>query len=209
MANARDLSILAQGASTAGVLSGGYGGTSLSSVGSAGNVLFTTNGTAWSSTAKIVQGTAVATSGTSVAFTNLPSWVKRITFQFTGISTNGASGSVIQLGTGGTPTWTTSGYIGATSASYNTTASNASVYASGIIISIGFNTNHTLSGSCVITNFSGNTWVASLSFGRSDTAGGMTGGGYITLSAPMTAIRIATINGTDVFDAGSVSILYE
>lgn len=210
MANARNLSTLAQGASTAGILAGTYGGTGASlSPTTAGNTIFTTDGTNWSSTQKIVQGTSVSASGTSVSFTGMPSWVKRITFQFTGISTNGTSGSVIQLGTGATPTWTTSGYIGATSASYNVTNSNATAYTTGFIVSLGFNIAHTLSGSVTITNFSGNIWVASLSFGRSDTAGAMTGGGYITLGAPMTAIRIVTINGTDAFDAGSVNILYE
>jgi len=42
----RNLSILAEGASSSGVLGAAYGGTGLSSVGTAGNVL-TSNGSAW------------------------------------------------------------------------------------------------------------------------------------------------------------------
>jgi len=48
----------------------------------------------------IVSGTAVAsTSGTSIDFTSIPSWVKRITVMFNGVSTNGSSNLLVQLGT--------------------------------------------------------------------------------------------------------------
>ena len=50
----------------------------------------------------IVSGTAVAsTSGTSIDFTGIPSWVKRITVMFSGVSTNGSSALQVQLGTSG------------------------------------------------------------------------------------------------------------
>ena len=58
----------------------------------------------------LTSGTAVAsTSGTSIDFTGLPSWVKRITVIFNGVSLSGSSNLLIQLGTGST-TYTTSGY---------------------------------------------------------------------------------------------------
>ena len=58
----------------------------------------------------ITAGTAVAsTSGTSIDFTSIPSWVKRITLMFSGVSTTSTSNVQIQIGTGGTPT--TSGYF--------------------------------------------------------------------------------------------------
>ena len=45
----------------------------------------------------ITAGTAVAsTSGTSIDFTGIPSWVKRITVMFNGVSTNGTSNIQIQ-----------------------------------------------------------------------------------------------------------------
>jgi len=95
MTISRNISVLAQGASSSGILAGGYGGLGASiSPTAAGNVLFTTNGTAWSSTAKIVQGTSVSASGTSVDFTSIPSWVKRITIMLQGVST-ASTGSVI------------------------------------------------------------------------------------------------------------------
>jgi hypothetical protein len=66
MANARNLSTMAQGASTAGILSGTYGGTGANlTPTTAGNVLFTADGSVWSSTQKIVRSTAITTTTTS------------------------------------------------------------------------------------------------------------------------------------------------
>jgi hypothetical protein len=50
----------------------------------------------------ITSGTAVAsTSGTSIDFTSIPLWVKRITVMFAGVSTNGTSPFLVQLGDAG------------------------------------------------------------------------------------------------------------
>ena len=55
----------------------------------------------------IVSGTAQAsTSGTSIDFTGIPSWVKRITVMLKGVSTSATSQPIIQLGSS---TFTTSG----------------------------------------------------------------------------------------------------
>ena len=60
----------------------------------------------------ITSGTAVAsTSGTSIDFTSIPSWVKKITVIFNQVSVSGTSSTLIQLGTGST-TYTTTGYVG-------------------------------------------------------------------------------------------------
>jgi hypothetical protein len=64
-------------------------------------------------------------------------------------------------------------------------------------------------GNCVITNISGNTWVASCVGGYSDQAATWHGGGSVTLSGTLDRIRLTTVNGTDTFDAGSVNIIYE
>lgn len=187
-------------------------GGGLTSPTTAGNVLLTTNGSVWSSQPKIDGTTAaVAVSGSAdMGFAPFPSWTKRITFQFTGISTNGTSGCFIQLGTAPDylPTWKTSGYIGAMAAIYNTTASNAGTFSSGFTIGLGFAATATLSGMATITKFEGNTWVANMSYGRSEAPGAMTGGGYVTLSDTLVAVRIIC-GGTNTFDAGSVSVLYE
>ena len=41
-----------------------------------------------------------STSGTSIDFTSIPSWVKRITVMFNGVSTNGSNNLLIQIGLG-------------------------------------------------------------------------------------------------------------
>ncbi len=56
----------------------------------------------------ITSGTAVAsTSGTSIDFTGIPSWVKRVTILFKGVSISSTSQFLIQLGSGSTQNWPT------------------------------------------------------------------------------------------------------
>ena len=148
--------------------------------------------------------TAVAsTSGTSIDFTGLPAWVKRITVMFTGVSTSGTSFTQIQLGTGST-TYTTTGYLGG---AYN---GGGSVFSTGMLFSQGGAAADIRYGMPIITNITGNTWVVSGSTGLGNgTGGGSVFGGSIALAAALTAVRITTVNGTDTFDAGSINILYE
>jgi hypothetical protein len=158
----------------------------------------------------ITSGTAVAsTSGTSIDFTGIPSWVKRITVMFSGVSTSGTSSVQVQLGTGAGPTFTTSGYLGASMAvaSGSGTAGEQNgtglrIYANTVATSI----NH---GNIIISNLTGNTWSLSSVLGQSDGVRVSWAGGSIALAAALTAIRITTVNGTDTFDAGAVNILYE
>lgn len=149
----------------------------------------------------IQSGTAVnSTSGTSISFTSIPSWVKRITVQLNGVSTNGTSFLIIQLGTGATPTYTTTGYV---------SGSNSTTTTVGLLAHSGGSAADVRLGSCVLTNFGNNIWNSSASGGFSNGAGTSTAGGYISLGATLTAIRLTTVNGTDAFDAGSINILYE
>jgi hypothetical protein len=146
--------------------------------------------------------TAVAsTSGTSIDFTGIPAGVKRITVMFSGVSTNGTSIPVIQLGS---TTVTTTGYTGA--GNTNGTVANGTV---GILLSGDNAATYVRYGSAVLTNITGNTWVGSAYFGLSDSARVTGGGGAIALSGTLDRIRITTVNGTDTFDAGSINILYE
>ena len=153
----------------------------------------------------ITSGTAVAsTSGTSIDFTALPSWVKRITVIFNEVSGNATSQMLIQLGTGST-SYANTGYI-ATSAQIAST-SNAVSSTAGYIVYRDVAT-YAVSGHMVLTNISSNIWISSHS-GKSNTDRSVVGGGSVTLGAALTAVRITTVNGTDTFDAGSINILYE
>lgn len=156
-------------------------------------------------TQPLTSGTAVAsTSGTSVDFTGIPSWVKRVTVLCSGISKSGTANFLFQLGdSGGIET---TGYTGGNFSA----SSGAILYASP---TNGFQTlgdaagSVLVYGSIVFTNISGNTWIASgLFFGN--TYNTQIAGEKI-LSAVLDRIRVTTTNGTDTFDAGIINILYE
>ena len=119
MANARNLSTLAQGASTAGILGGTYGGTGASlSPTTAGNTIFSTDGTNWSSTQKIVRPTLLsgaatsftaAITGTTMTVTAVGSGTVAVGQQITGTGvTAGTVITALGTGTGGTGTYTVS-----------------------------------------------------------------------------------------------------
>ena len=157
----------------------------------------------------LTSGTAAAsTSGTSIDFTGIPSWVKRITVMFNGVSTNGTSHVLVQIGTGGVPT--TTGYSSASSF-VNITSSVAGGITStaGFIVFYGSAT-YISGGNFTITNVSGNIWTFAGIIANLTTAsytGQSAGSG--SLSGTLNMVRITTVNGTDTFDAGSINILYE
>jgi hypothetical protein len=151
-----------------------------------------------------VAGTAVAsTSGTSIDFTGIPSWVKRVTVVGTQVSTNGASSFLIQLGdSGGVET---SGYESGMFGNVNQTNTSSA----GVVLLQSANSGaDNYSFSIVFNLESVNKWVATGTTVRN--------GGAVffvcsfkSLSATLDRVRITTVNGTDAFDAGSINILYE
>ena len=155
-------------------------------------------------------GTAVAsTSGTSVDFTSIPSWVKRVTVMFNGFSTNGSSNYLVQLGDAGGIEAT--GYLGA--GAYIASAAVAST-----AFTTGFGIQNGAGGAAAIThgamiisqqNSATNTWTAIGNFCNSDTARTLYMAGVKSLSDVLTQVRVTTVNGTDTFDAGSINIIYE
>jgi len=155
----------------------------------------------------LVSGTSQAsTSGTSIDFTGIPSWVKRITIMFNGVSTNGTSIKQIQLGdSGGVET---TGYLGAGVQLTDATSVNAATITTGFGIRSALAAD-TLNGAVVITNLTSNTWVAQGALTDSSRGAGYLVGGAKALSATLDRVRITTVNGTDAFDAGSINILYE
>jgi hypothetical protein len=157
---------------------------------------------------KIVSGTAVAsTSGTSIDFTGIPSWVKRVTVMMNGVSTNGGSNIQIQVGNG---SFSTSGYTGAGSFAANTNSTGASNLSTGFAVSISVGAGNTYNGSGTICLIGSNTWVYNSVFARGDSAVTYFSGGVSpALSGTLDRVRITTVNGTDTFDAGSINILYE
>ena len=151
----------------------------------------------------LTSGTAVAsTSGTSIDFTGIPSWVKLLTIMFQGVSSNGSSNFLVQIGAGSV---TSSGYLGAGSNSAIGTVN----FTAGFGTNLPNSTSSVTHGALTLFNLNSNSWVASGTFARSDAAGNGTTTGSITLGGTLDRVRITTVNGTDTFDAGTINILYE
>ena len=151
----------------------------------------------------ITSGTAVAsTSGTSIDF-SIPSWVKRITVMFSGVSTSGTSDILIQLGSGSV---TTTGYV-STSTGFIGTGGSTRSSTAGLIVA-NDSASYITSGNIVITNITSFSWTNS-GVGKVAATASFVCGGAITLSGTLDRVRITTVNGTDTFDAGTINIIYE
>lgn len=148
-----------------------------------------------------------STSGTSIDFTSIPSWVKRITVMFNGVSTNGASKILVQLGDAGGIE--TSGYLG--SVAFADLSSAASNFSSGFIVDDGTNSLAVRQGVVVLSlvNAATFSWACFGNVARSDTAAISVFAGAKSLSETLTQVRVTTVNGTDAFDAGTINIIYE
>ena len=150
----------------------------------------------------LVSGTAVSASGTSVDFTGIPATAKRITVMFSGVSTNGTSNYLIQLGdAGGVETTGYSSRATSISAQANTTA--------GFIITQSQAAVDLVSGNIVICTLGGNVWVSGGNISNIGQNAILMSAGTKTLSDTLTQVRITTVNGTDTFDAGTINIMWE
>jgi len=154
----------------------------------------------------VLLGTEVATtSGTSIDFTGIPSWVTQIEINFVGVSTNGTSAVIVQIGDpGGIET---SGYLGAASGVVSGGTASAN-FTSGYGVVEASAATSVLHGTVALTleNASNFTWVARSVMGRSDAALTHQGGGSKSTSAALDRVRITTAGGTDTFDAGKINI---
>lgn len=150
--------------------------------------------------------TAVAsTSGTSIDFTSIPSWVKRITVMFNSISTNGTSPCIIQLGSGSIDA---SSYV-SSGTFYNGSTGNSQTATTGLLAMHNHSSSENYSGIATICLVGSNVWVHSAGLCRHGSGGQIQNSGTKTLSGALDRIRITMVNGTDAFDAGSINVMYE
>jgi len=151
-----------------------------------------------------VLSTAVAsTSGTSIDFTSIPSWVTRITVMFAGVSLSGSDNIFVQIGSGSI---TSSGY-NSYGMSFGNSSGAGTASTAAFIVRMTAATD-TISGQMIITNQTGNTWVSSHNFGSSTNTNACFGAGSVALSGTLDRVRV-TVSGTNTFDAGSINIMYE
>ena len=152
----------------------------------------------------LIQGTSQAsTSGTAITFTGIPSWAKRITIIFNGMSTTGTSNPMIQIGSGSVDTSST--YTGGATIN-NQLVSNTT----GFLLTRVTSASDLFYGQAVLCLVSSNIWVISgQSIQTAQVQGISNYAGSKSLSGALDRIRITTANGTDTFDAGSINIQYE
>jgi len=149
-----------------------------------------------------------STSGTSIDFTGIPSWVTRITVMLVGVSTNGTSNPLIQIGdSGGIET---TGYLGASGfiGPTNTTSTANYTIGFGLVVGAAANVMHGII-KLNIQDASTNAVVCSGTVALSSAAYTVHTAGSKSLSATLDRVRITTVNGTDTFDAGSINIIYD
>jgi len=157
--------------------------------------------------APIVSGTAITlTNQTAPDFTNIPSWVKRITIVLNGVSANATGAWLLQIGDAGG--YETSGYAG-------TVDSWAASPNAALWPGTGFRLNQSTTTAATVTNaiatlvlLGSNTWVFQYVGGNTNAAALNLSAGAKTLSDTLTQIRLY-VDGTIQFDAGTINILYE
>jgi len=163
--------------------------------------------------APLVSGTSVApTSGTSVDFTGIPSWVRRVTVMLAGVTTSGTSPIIIQIGAG---SFASTLYVGtaggvANSGNVMTVASYTNGFGmAGAVGNADQRYNGTLS-ICLVDSATG-LWAASgsTSLAPGSFTGLQTCGGSRALSGTLDRVRITTSGGAATFTAGTINLLWE
>lgn len=151
--------------------------------------------------------TSVATtSGTSIDFTGLPSWVKKITVMCIGVSQNSAGQTIIlQVGAGSV---TTTGY--SSSSAFIAPSTDSGSLTTGFPITRGIGAAAAFHGIATICSFGSNSWVFSSTMADAPVQGQVHfGAGSVVLGGTLDRVRLTTVGGTATFDAGTVNILYE
>jgi len=148
---------------------------------------------------QIDRGTAQATtSGSSIDFTNIPSWARRITLLLNDVDKSGASDLfLVQIGDSGG--LETTGYSGG---SYHETSTYTSS-TTGFIIE---HNGQPLIGKMTIENITENEWVSVHTLDSVDRI--IHGASSKTLSGTLDRLRLK-IDGAETLTAGKVNILIE
>ena len=148
--------------------------------------------------APVLMTKVASTSGTSIDFTGIPSWATQVVCYYVGVSTNGVSNYLLQIGDSGGIEAT--GYLGSSGSTTFTTgvglfsASAANVWHGTITLNL--------------ADASTNTWTATVAVGTSNSGGNTYGGISKPLSATLDRVRFTTAPGTETFDAGFVNVSY-
>lgn len=154
----------------------------------------------------VSQTAKASTSGTTVDFTGIPTWAKRVVILFSGVSTSGTSRVLVRVGT--TSGYDATGY--SSEASWGPSAGQYVTETTGFTLdSTSVGTTDLRHGSLTLENITGNNWISRSQIYTENQNLVTVGAGNRTLSAALERVRITTVNGTDTFDAGTINIIYE
>lgn len=150
------------------------------------------NGVAWEALGWVT-GATLTPSGASFDLTGIPAWVNEIKIPLRGLSTNGASNIIFQLGTA----------VGFEATGYDS-GSNSVTSTSGFVLFVNSaGTTHT--GVVTLQRGPGNSWDYTYQ-GMNVGGSAISAAGHKTLTGELTRIRLTTSGGTNTFDAGTVRI---
>lgn len=155
----------------------------------------------------LLSGTVQTPTTASADFTGIPSWVKRITVLLSDISTSGTNTILIRIGSGSFETTSYTGTVSRQSPSGNTNTA----FTTGFLLTDTNTAANAWSGAIRLTNLTGNTWVCDgiQSNGLGSTSAYVSYiSGFRALSGVLDRVQLIT-SSTNVFDGGSVNILYE
>ena len=143
---------------------------------------------------------------TEIEFTGIPADAMEITLLFKGLSANGNNHYVVQLGT--SSGYITTGYVGNSENSMGTShvASNTTDRAGFVIFGDGGGAE--LHGSMIINKASSNSYTEIGEFRKSNTGGAVSRGSLSSVSGTVDRLKIF-LNGTNTFDAGTMSLSYK
>lgn len=147
---------------------------------------------------------SATTSGTTVNITGIPAGTKRIVLMLDGVSTNGTSGLMVQIGPSGGVENT--GYTGGVSVGTSATA-----FTTGFGLYESLSAGDTYVGQMVISlqDSSNNVWVATSNVMNSSAANAVRmSAGRKAIAGVITQLTLTTVSG-DTFDAGAIAIQYE
>ena len=150
------------------------------------------------------------TSGTTVDFTSIPSWVKRITVVFVELTTASNTGTLqLRLGVGGVVE--TSNYFGAYGLTNSGGGAGAGTWSSSMVVGAGDGASGvTFNGSVILTRLSAssNTWIAqSVVTERVGETIVWSAAGSKALAGTLDMVQVLLSSST--FSSGSVNIMYE
>lgn len=157
----------------------------------------------------LTMGTAkTSTSGTSVDFTGIPSWVKRITINVVGLSFAAAGSSGVRIGSGSLVstgyTWLQSTTVNAGTSTVSTDTTGFGNFTTGTGAGAAI-----VYGQCVLTlvNPATNLWMSTGIAARPSDSIAQTWVGHVAISGALD--RVSLVASVSTFDAGTVNIMYE